>query len=54
MTKVKSNWKSSIKDGEYRRKDSQFRNWITADGSARASGSSGFTAETGRYHLMYH
>lgn len=51
MTKVKSNWKSSIKDGEYRRKDSQFRNWITADGSAGASGSSGFTAETGRYHL---
>ncbi len=51
MTKVKSNWKSSIKDGKYRRKDSQFRNWITADGSAGPTGNSGFTAEAGRYHL---
>ncbi|NQZ87983.1 MAG: glutathione S-transferase family protein [Saccharospirillaceae bacterium] len=51
MSKVKSNWKSSIKDGEYRRKDSQFRNWITADGSAGPTGNAGFTAEAGRYHL---
>jgi putative glutathione S-transferase len=51
MNKVKSNWKSSIKDGEYLRKDSQFRNWITADGSAGVTGNSGFIAEAGRYHL---
>ena len=51
MTKLKSNWKSSIADGEYRRKDSQFRNWITPDGSAGLTGSSGFEAEAGRYHL---
>ena len=51
MNKVKSNWKSSIKDGEYRRKDSQFRNWITVDGSAGVTGNSGFKAEAGRYHL---
>ena len=31
--------------GEFKRKDSSFRNWITADGS------SGFKAEPGRYHL---
>ena len=51
MNKVKSNWKSSIKEGEYRRKNSQFRNWITADGSAGLTGSAGFKAEAGRYHL---
>jgi glutathionyl-hydroquinone reductase len=31
--------------GEFKRKESAFRNWITADGS------SGFKAEPGRYHL---
>jgi putative glutathione S-transferase len=31
--------------GEFRRIDSSFRNWLTADGS------SGFKAEPGRYHL---
>jgi len=51
MNKVKSNWNSSIKDGEYRRKDSQFRHWITPDGSAGPTGSEGFAAEAGRYHL---
>jgi putative glutathione S-transferase len=33
------------KSGDFRRADSSFRNWITADGS------SGFKAEPGRYHL---
>ena len=51
MTQVKSNWKSSIKNGEYQRQDSIFRNWITADGSAGSTGKSGFQAEAGRYHL---
>lgn len=46
MSKVTSNWKSSIKaDGNYRRKESQFRQWLSADGST------GFKAESGRYHL---
>jgi glutathionyl-hydroquinone reductase len=33
------------REGAFRRADSQFRDWITADGS------SGFKAEPGRYHL---
>lgn len=37
--------------GRFVRSESQFRNWITADGSAGPSGSSGFEAEAGRYHL---
>ena len=37
--------------GRFIRKDSIYRNWITADGSAGPSGSSGFQAEIGRYHL---
>jgi len=44
-------WKEGVftpivtKDGAYNRSTSQFRNWITADGS------SGFPATPGRYHL---
>jgi len=37
--------------GRFVRKQSQFRNWITADGSAGPSGEGGFAAEAGRYHL---
>lgn len=37
--------------GAFVRKDAQFRNWITADGSAGPSGEGGFKAESGRYHL---
>ncbi|TYK65233.1 glutathione S-transferase family protein [Colwellia echini] len=51
MTSVKNSWNSSIKNGEYQRKESQFRNWITSDGSAGISGRDGFKAEAGRYHL---
>ncbi|GLX80992.1 glutathione S-transferase family protein [Thalassotalea eurytherma] len=51
MADVKTSWNSSIKDGEYQRKESQFRNWITPDGSAGKSGVGGFKAEAGRYHL---
>ena len=51
MTSVKNSWNSSIKDGAYQRKESQFRNWITKDGSAGITGQSGFQAEAGRYHL---
>ncbi|MEM8563182.1 MAG: glutathione S-transferase family protein [Pseudomonadota bacterium] len=38
-------------DGEFKRQDSAFRNWLTADGSAGPSGESGFKAEKVRYHL---
>ena len=37
--------------GSFERKDSSFRNWITANGSAGVSGISGFKAEPNRYHL---
>jgi len=37
--------------GHFVRKESHFRNWVTADGSAGPSGKSGFKAEAGRYHL---
>jgi putative glutathione S-transferase len=36
---------------EFVRRETQFRNWITADGSAGPSGKGGFRAEAGRYHL---
>ena len=38
-------------DGEYVRLDSPFRNWVTVDGSPGPSGTGGFKAEKGRYHL---
>jgi putative glutathione S-transferase len=37
--------------GEFRRQESRFRNWVTADGDAGPTGSEGFNAEPGRYHL---
>ncbi len=37
--------------GEFVRLDSQFRNWITPDGTPGQSGEGGFAAEAGRYHL---
>jgi len=37
--------------GRYIRGDAQFRNWVTADGSAGPTGVGGFKAESGRYHL---
>lgn len=37
--------------GRFIRSDSQFRNWVTTDGSAGPSGESGFKAEPNRYHL---
>ena len=38
-------------NGQFRRQDSQFRNWVTSDGSAGPSGRGGFKAEADRYHL---
>jgi len=37
--------------GRFVRSESQFRNWITRDGSAGPSGKAGFRAEPDRYHL---
>ncbi len=53
---VKGEWHDQWYDtkshnGEFVRSESQFRNWITRDGSAGPTGVSGFTAEAGRYHL---
>ena len=37
--------------GRFVRKDAAFRDWITPDGSPGPSGTGGFKAEPGRYHL---
>ena len=37
--------------GRFKRTESQFRNWLTADGSAGPTGTGGFKAEADRYHL---
>jgi len=49
-------WKTDWYDtkstkGNFVRPDSQFRNWVTADGAPGPTGSGGFKAESGRYHL---
>ena len=38
-------------NGHFKRSESQFRNWVTADGSPGPTGDGGFKAEAGRYHL---
>ena len=40
-----------LDEGEFKRMESTFRNWITDDGSAGSTGEAGFKAEAGRYHL---
>lgn len=37
--------------GHFKRADSSFRNWVTADGAPGPTGDGGFKAEAGRYHL---
>ncbi|EHS53915.1 glutathione S-transferase protein, partial [Rhizobium sp. PDO1-076] len=37
--------------GHFKRGASTFRNWVTADGSAGPTGTAGYKAEAGRYHL---
>jgi glutathionyl-hydroquinone reductase len=39
------------KDGRFVRAETQFRNWVTPDGSPGPTGAGGFEAEPGRYHL---
>ena len=50
--KLRTDWfESESEGGEFVRKDSMFRNWITPDGSPGPSGEGGFPAEADRYHL---
>ncbi|HBQ77888.1 MAG TPA: glutathione-dependent reductase, partial [Erwinia persicina] len=37
--------------GRFKRSESAFRNWVTADGEAGPTGKAGFRAEADRYHL---
>ena len=39
------------RNGAYVKRPSQFRNWVTADGSAGPTGEAGFDAQAGRYVL---
>jgi putative glutathione S-transferase len=39
------------KNGRFVRTETQFRNWITPDGSPGPTGGGGFEAQRGRYHL---
>jgi putative glutathione S-transferase len=43
--------KARMEGGRFNRPTTQFRNWVTADGSPGPSGEGGFPAEAGRYHL---
>src|SRR5210317_1229750 len=44
-------YETASNGGAFKRQQSLFRNWITADGSPGPSGNGGFRAEAGRYHL---
>lgn len=44
-------YNTSSTGGRFMRKAAQFRNWITTDGSPGPTGTGGFKAESGRYHL---
>ena len=52
---IDGEWKTTKEfadeDGTFRRDDTTFRNWLTADGGAGPTGEGGFPAERGRYHL---
>lgn len=53
---VRGEWRDGWYDthspvGQVARTDSQFRNWVTEDGSPGPTGRGGFRAEAGRYHL---
>lgn len=37
--------------GAFKRQDAGYRNWVTADGAPGPSGTGGFKAQSGRYHL---
>src|ERR1700744_159065 len=45
------NEQAATKDGQFERRDSAFRNWITPDARPGPTGQDGFRAVAGRYHL---
>jgi glutathionyl-hydroquinone reductase len=50
--KLHEDWlDAETEGGEFKRKESSFRHWITPDGSPGPSGEGGFQAQPGRYHL---
>lgn len=44
-------YQTAENEGRFIRKESQFRNWVTKDGTAGPTGEGGFKAEKNRYHL---
>ncbi|CAM4128852.1 glutathione S-transferase family protein [Pseudoalteromonas byunsanensis] len=50
--KWQDKWYDTSNKGKFEREAAQLRNWVTADGSAGPSGSGGFRAQSGRYHLF--
>ena len=42
-------YETESNQGEFKRQESLFRHWITADGSPGPTGSGGFEAAAGRY-----
>ncbi|MFK5984899.1 MAG: glutathione S-transferase family protein [Pseudomonadota bacterium] len=50
--KLLDNWlEQELDEGEFKRMQSTFRHWVTADGNAGPTGMAGFKAEPNRYHL---
>ncbi len=53
---VEGRWKDQWYDtrktgGKFEREKSQFHGWVSADGSSGPDGQTGYSAESGRYHL---
>ncbi|MDG9784697.1 glutathione S-transferase family protein [Metapseudomonas otitidis] len=44
-------WYDTSGDGRFKREEARRRNWVTRDGEPGPSGTGGFKAEAGRYHL---
>lgn len=44
-------YETAANKGRFKRTPSSFRDWVTDDGAAGATGKAGFKAESGRYHL---
>ncbi len=49
--KWQDKWYDTAGDGEFRREEASFRDWLTADGGAGPQGQRGHRAEAGRYRL---
>src|SRR5690606_37018714 len=44
-------WYDTADDGEFRREEARFRDWLSADGGPGPDGQRGHRAEAGRYRL---